>query len=179
MVQILRVNAAAVVSYANLDKVAESPPLHPHCIPLLRMIQGILHKIINGFHQPVAITEKGNLIRAGQNDLFLFLFGPVGKMQLNIPHHLCQVFRSLFKRDGTGVQPCDCQQVFHQGFNPVKLLLRQGGKFFHGGPVLCLLLHQAVIYVQGCQRRFELMGNVGYGILQEFLFPQFICGMGV
>ena len=109
MVQVLRMDAAAVVLYGDLNGIGQSFPCNMNRVAALRMVEGVFHDVVNGLGQPVAVAEKKDLLRAGQDKFFMLLFGPVCEMQLNIPQHIRHILGPLFQRDGTGVQPCDLQ----------------------------------------------------------------------
>ena len=100
-------------------------------------------------------------------------------MQLHIPQQFCNIFGMLFNDDRAGIQLCKLQQTLHQRLNPVQLLFGKLRKFLNGGVLLRFSLQQTVINVQGGKGRFQLMGNVRYGVFQKFLFPVFVGGMGV
>ena len=100
-------------------------------------------------------------------------------MKFHIPQQFLHIFRMLFNDDRAGIQLRDFQQILHQRFNPVQLLLGSFRKFLNGGVPLRFPLQQAVVNVQSGKGRFQLVGNVGYGVFQKFLFPVFVGGMGV
>ena len=86
------------------------------------MDEGVFHDVVNGLGQPVAVAEKKDLLRAGQDKFFMLLFGPVCEMQLNIPQHIRHILCGLFQHNGPGIQFCNLEQVLHQYFNAIKFL---------------------------------------------------------
>ena len=143
------------------------------------MVEGVFYKVVHGFQHPIPVTGKPDVIRPGQNDFLLLLLCTIGKMQLHIPQQFCNIFGMLFNDDRAGIQLCKLQQTLHQRLNPVQLLFGKLRKFLNGGVLLRFSLQQTVINVQGGKGRFQLMGNVRYGVFQKFLFPVFVGGMGV
>ena len=122
MVQVLRMDAAAVVLYGDLNGIGQSFPCNMNRVAALRMVEGVFHDVVNGLGQPVAVAEKKDLLRAGQDKLFMLLFGPVCEMQLNIPQHIRHILCGLFQHNGPGIQFCNLEQVLHQYFNAIKFL---------------------------------------------------------
>ena len=179
MVQILRMDATAVVLYGDLNGVGQSFPCNMNRVAALRMVEGVFHDVVNGLGQPVAVAEKKDLLRAGQDKFFMLLFGPVCEMQLNVPQHIRHILGRLFQYDRTGVQLGDLEQALYQRFNAVKLLFGQAGEFFYGGRFYIFLMKQAIINIQCRQRCFQLVGNIGDRIFQKFLFPKLVICVGV
>ena len=172
-------DAAAVVLYGDLNGIGQSFPCNMNRVAALRMVEGVFHDVVNGLGQPVAVAEKKDLLRAGQDKFFMLLFGPVCEMQLNIPQHIRHILGRLFQYDRTGVQLGDLEQALYQRFNAVKLLFGQAGEFFYGGRFYIFLLKQAIINIQCRQRCFQLVGNIGDRIFQKFLFPKLVICVGV
>ena len=95
------------------------------------MVERVFHKVADGFNDPITVTEKGSVLRTGESERLLLLLCAVREVQRDILHHVSDVFRVLFKGDGARVEPCYLEQVLHESFDAVKLLLGQFGKLFH------------------------------------------------
>ena len=154
---ILWVDAASIIRYHNLDTRRQLLPRNTNCCTTFCMVKRIFHNIVDCLIQPITITKKRKMIRARQNDFFLFLSGSICKMQFNILHHICNIFCVLFQDNGSGIQSCNLEQTLHQCFDTVKFLLRQTRKFFHGGHFYILVLKESVINIECCQRCFQLV----------------------
>ena len=119
---ILRVDAASIILYHNLDTRRQLLPRNTNCCTTFCMVKRIFHNIVDCLIQPITITKKRKMIRARQNDFFLFLSGSICKMQFNIPHHIRHILCGLLQHNGPGIQFCNLEQVLHQYFNAVKFL---------------------------------------------------------
>lgn len=86
------------------------------------------------------IAQEDCTVIAGERERRSFLAGPVGEMSADVCHHFRYIFRGFFQNNGSGVEPCDFQQILHQGSDPFQFLFGKGGKFFYGGLTLCFFL---------------------------------------
>ena len=57
MVQILRMDATAVVLYGDLNGVGQSFPCNMNRVAALRMVEGVFHDVVDGLCQPVTVAE--------------------------------------------------------------------------------------------------------------------------
>ena len=60
MVQIFRVDAAAVVAHFDLNHGRQYIPLYLNRISALCVVKGILYKIVHSFLHPVTVAPKCN-----------------------------------------------------------------------------------------------------------------------
>lgn len=56
MVQILRVYAAAIILYCNLNNRSERPPLDTDNTAFFCVVKGVLYKVADSFYYPVTVT---------------------------------------------------------------------------------------------------------------------------
>ncbi len=140
VVQILRVNAAAVVLYADLHRRGQRPPFDANGIALPRVVERVFHDVADRFAQPVTVAGQADILRTRQRDFLLLLSCAVRKVQLQVLHHVRDIFLCFFKYDRPCIQLCDLQQVLHQCFDAVELLLGQIGELLHGGRFDVLVL---------------------------------------
>ena len=179
MGQILRMDAAAVIEHNNLDDGSEGPPFYTDRASLPGMVERVFHEIADRFHQPGAVAEEGDCIIPGQGEDLSLLPGPPGKMFFDTAHHVGDIFIRLFKEDGSRIQLCDFQKILHEVPDPVKLMLGKLRKFPDFRRICRLRLQDSVIDIQSGKGSFQLVGDVGNGILQEAFRLRLILRVGV
>ena len=100
-------------------------------------------------------------------------------MLFDAAHHVGDIFIRFFKEDGSRIQLCDFQKILHEVPDPVKLLLGKLRKFPDFRRICRLRLQDSVIDIQSGKGRFQLVGDVGNGVLQEAFRLRLILRVGV
>ena len=119
MGQILRVDTAAIIAYDNLHHRSKSTPCKTDGGSRLCVIESIFHDIADCLDQPSLVADEGNFFIPGENERFFLLLCLIGKMPLDISHHICNILGLLFQCNGSRVQFCDFQKVLDKVFNPI------------------------------------------------------------
>ena len=120
MVQILRLDAAPIVLYDNLNYGCRLFPFNQTKFPfsvwskafsqyfLLPLSSSHGHKSSEICSSPVSTSS------------FSSCLARYAEVQFHFSHHIRHIFRGLFKYNGTGIQLRNLQQILYQRFDPVK-----------------------------------------------------------
>ena len=100
-------------------------------------------------------------------------------MLFDAAHHVGDIFIRFFKEDGSRIQLCDFQKILHEVPDPIELLLGKFCKFLYFRRICRLRLQDSVIDIQSGKGRFQLVGDVGNGVLQEAFRLRLILRVGV
>ena len=107
MGEILRGDASSVIRYGDLNRGCKMFPFQADVGAAAGVVEGIFHKIADGFDKPAAVAPEGDLVVAGQRKALMFLFDPIGEMLLDASHHVGYLLHIFFHDSGSGVKSGD------------------------------------------------------------------------